>query len=84
MIMLQRTSIARLPSKPFMGGALAGKLKPNARHTYGWKRGTILAAFANALLLLMAIGALAWEAVGRHRHCDQYGYRLAVHARGRK
>ncbi|MEO8119257.1 MAG: cation diffusion facilitator family transporter, partial [Rhodoferax sp.] len=31
------------------GGALAGKLKPNARHTYGWKRGTILAAFANAL-----------------------------------
>jgi cobalt-zinc-cadmium efflux system protein len=47
------------------GGALAGKLKPNARHTYGWKRGTILAAFANALLLLMAIGALAWEAIGR-------------------
>ncbi|MDP2449625.1 MAG: cation diffusion facilitator family transporter [Polaromonas sp.] len=47
------------------GGALAGKLKPNARHTYGWKRGTILAAFANALLLLMAMGALAWEAVGR-------------------
>lgn len=47
------------------GGALASKLRPNARHTYGWKRGTILAAFANALLLLMAMGALAWEAVGR-------------------
>ena len=47
------------------GGALAGRLKPNARHTYGWQRGTILAAFANALLLLMAIGALAWEATGR-------------------
>ena len=47
------------------GGALASKLRPNPRHTYGWKRGTILAAFANALLLLMAIGALAWEAVGR-------------------
>lgn len=47
------------------GGALAGKLKPNARHTYGWQRGTILAAFANALLLLMAIGALAWEATDR-------------------
>lgn len=47
------------------GGALAGKLKPDARHTYGWQRGTILAAFANALLLLMAIGALAWEATGR-------------------
>jgi cobalt-zinc-cadmium efflux system protein len=47
------------------GGALAGKIKPDARHTYGWKRATILAAFANALLLLMAMGALAWEGVGR-------------------
>ena len=47
------------------GGALAGKLKPNARKTYGWQRATILAAFANALLLLMAMGALTWEAVGR-------------------
>ncbi|MFZ4480318.1 MAG: cation diffusion facilitator family transporter [Rhodoferax sp.] len=47
------------------GGALAGRLRPDARHTYGWKRATILAAFANALLLLVAIGALAWEAVGR-------------------
>ena len=47
------------------GGALAGKLRPDARHTYGWKRGTILAAFANALLLLVAIGALVWVAIGR-------------------
>lgn len=47
------------------GGALAGRLRPDARHTYGWKRGSILAAFANALLLLVAIGALVWEAVGR-------------------
>jgi cobalt-zinc-cadmium efflux system protein len=47
------------------GGTLALKLRPNARHTYGWKRATILAAFANALLLLVAMGGLAWEAVGR-------------------
>jgi cobalt-zinc-cadmium efflux system protein len=47
------------------GGTLAVKLRPNARHTYGWKRATILAAFANALLLLLAMGALAWEAIGR-------------------
>ena len=46
-------------------GALAGRLRPDARHTYGWKRGSILAAFANALLLLVAMGALVWEAVGR-------------------
>jgi len=47
------------------GGALAGGLRPDLRHTYGWQRGTILAAFANALLLLVAMGSLAWEAVGR-------------------
>ena len=47
------------------GGALAVKLRPNPRYTYGWKRATILAAFANALLLLVAMGGLAWEAIGR-------------------
>jgi cobalt-zinc-cadmium efflux system protein len=47
------------------GGALAGKLRPNARHTYGWKRASILAAFFNALLLLVAMGSLAWEAFHR-------------------
>lgn len=47
------------------GGALAGRLRPGARHTYGWKRASILAAFANALLLLVAMGSLAWEALGR-------------------
>lgn len=47
------------------GGALAGRLRPDARHTYGWKRASILAAFLNALLLLVAMGSLAWEAVQR-------------------
>lgn len=47
------------------GGALAARLRPNARHTYGWKRVSILAAFANAVLLLVAMGALAWEAISR-------------------
>ena len=47
------------------GGALAGRLRPGARYTYGWKRASILAAFANSLLLLVAMGSLAWEAIGR-------------------
>lgn len=47
------------------GGILAGGLLPNVRHSYGWKRASILAAFANALLLLVAMGSLMWEAVGR-------------------
>lgn len=47
------------------GGALAGRLRPNERFTYGWKRASILAAFINALLLLVAMGSLGWEAVQR-------------------
>lgn len=42
-----------------------GKFKPNARNTYGWQRASVLAAFFNAVLLLTAMGALMWEAVGR-------------------
>jgi cobalt-zinc-cadmium efflux system protein len=47
------------------GGALAGRLRPDARRTYGWKRVSIMAAFINALLLLVAMGALGWEAMQR-------------------
>jgi cobalt-zinc-cadmium efflux system protein len=46
-------------------GALAARLRPDARHTYGWQRASILAAFVNAVILLLAMGALAWEAIGR-------------------
>lgn len=46
-------------------GAFAGRIRADDRHTYGWKRATILAAFANAVLLLVAMGSLAWEALGR-------------------
>lgn len=41
---------------------------PTANHTYGLKKASILAAFLNALLLLVAIGAIVWEAVGRFAH----------------
>jgi cobalt-zinc-cadmium efflux system protein len=47
------------------GGALAGKLRPDSRYTYGWKRASILAAFANAVLLLVAMGSLGLEAIFR-------------------
>jgi len=43
----------------------AARLKPDQRHTYGWRRGSILAGFANAFILLVAMGSLAWEAVHR-------------------
>ncbi|MDZ4251423.1 MAG: cation diffusion facilitator family transporter [Sulfuritalea sp.] len=44
------------------GAALAAGRLPDQRHTYGWQRASILAAFANAVLLLVAMGSLLWEA----------------------
>jgi cobalt-zinc-cadmium efflux system protein len=38
---------------------------PGGRFTYGLGRSSVLAALANAVLLLMACGAIAWEAIGR-------------------
>jgi cobalt-zinc-cadmium efflux system protein len=47
------------------GAALLTKAKPKGRYTYGLRGSTILAALANAVLLLVACGAIAWEAVQR-------------------
>lgn len=45
-------------------GVLARRI-PTRRHTYGLRSSTILAALLNALLLTIAIGGIAWEAVRR-------------------
>ncbi len=38
---------------------------PSGRRTYGYKRAPILASLANAVILLVAVGAIVWEAVRR-------------------
>jgi cobalt-zinc-cadmium efflux system protein len=47
------------------GATLLGRRQPTERHTYGLRRSSILAALLNAMVLLVAIGAVAWEAIGR-------------------
>jgi len=42
-----------------------GRRPPGAKFTYGMGRSSVLAALANAVLLLLACGAIAWEAVSR-------------------
>lgn len=37
-------------------------VSPSRRRTYGWRGSTILAALFNALILLVAIGGIVWEA----------------------
>src|SRR5947209_12771051 len=41
---------------------------PSSRYTYGLGGSSILAALFNAVLLLVAVGAIAWEAVLRLLH----------------
>src|SRR5262245_31714017 len=41
--------------------SILARQKPSGRRTYGFGRTSILAALANAILLLIAIGAIAWE-----------------------
>ena len=45
--------------------AAIARRAPTRRHTYGWRRATLLSPLANALLLVAFSGALAWEAVRR-------------------
>ncbi|MDQ3287375.1 MAG: cation diffusion facilitator family transporter [Pseudomonadota bacterium] len=47
------------------GAATMAKRPPTLRHTYGWRRATLLSPLANALLLVGFAGALGWEAVQR-------------------
>lgn len=41
------------------------QLKPSKHRTYGWGRSSIIAALLNAILLLLAIGGIGWEAIQR-------------------
>ncbi len=41
---------------------------PTPRRTYGFRRSSILAALANAVILLAVTGALSWEAMRRLAH----------------
>jgi len=50
------------------GATALATRRPSERRTYGFRRSTILAALANAILLLVAVGGVAWEAVGRFSH----------------
>jgi cobalt-zinc-cadmium efflux system protein len=50
------------------GAIVLGRRAPSALRTYGWGRSTILASLANAMLLLVSIGAIGIEAIQRLAH----------------
>lgn len=45
--------------------AAVARKAPTVRRTYGYRKASVLAALANATLLLVTVGAVAWEAVER-------------------
>jgi cobalt-zinc-cadmium efflux system protein len=49
------------------GALWLSRKQPTDRHTYGYRRASILAALANAALLLIVVGGIAVEAVDRLR-----------------
>lgn len=49
------------------GASVAARRTPSGRFTYGLRASTILAALANAVFLLVATGAIGWEAILRLR-----------------
>lgn len=47
------------------GAICLARRAPSRRRTYGFRRTTILAALANSVILMIAVGGIAWEALQR-------------------
>ncbi|MGE5270196.1 MAG: cation diffusion facilitator family transporter [Thiohalocapsa sp.] len=47
------------------GAAVLSRRQPSQRYTYGLRSSSILAALANAIILLVVTGGIAWEGVRR-------------------
>ena len=50
------------------GAAVLARRQPSGRFTYGLRSSSILAALANAIILLVVTGGIAWEGIGRLAH----------------
>ncbi|MBO9150690.1 cation diffusion facilitator family transporter [Chitinophaga sp. GCM10012297] len=44
------------------------RVPPGPKYTYGYRKSTILISLLNAIILLIAVGAIGYEAIGRLRH----------------
>jgi cobalt-zinc-cadmium efflux system protein len=60
------------------GASYLAKTRPTVRRTYGLGRSSILAALVNAILLLVAVGAITWEALRRFSDPGQVGGKTVI------
>lgn len=66
------------------GASRLSQMQPTERYTYGLRSSSILASLVNAIILLIAIGAIAWEAIRRFNQPQEIpgGTIMAVAALG--
>jgi cobalt-zinc-cadmium efflux system protein len=50
------------------GAVRLSTVTPTRRRTYGWGRSSILAALTNAIVLMLVVGGISWEALQRFFH----------------
>ncbi|MFM2485228.1 cation diffusion facilitator family transporter [Celerinatantimonas yamalensis] len=50
------------------GAAVLATKAATEKRTYGFRKATIIASLASAILLFVALGGIAWEAIGRFAH----------------
>src|SRR5271166_5890470 len=60
------------------GAAILSRRQPSGRFTYGLRSSSILAALANAIILLVVTGGIAWEAIWRIGHPVQVASGIVV------
>jgi cobalt-zinc-cadmium efflux system protein len=60
------------------GAAVLSRRQPSGRFTYGLRSTSILAALANAIILLVVTGGIAWEAIWRISHPVQVASGIVV------
>jgi cobalt-zinc-cadmium efflux system protein len=53
------------------GATRLSRMQPTKRYTYGLRSSSILASLVNAIILLIAIGAIAWEAIRRFNQPEE-------------
>src|SRR3954469_25425848 len=60
------------------GASVMAKTLPTKRKTYGLRGSSILAALFNAIILLVSVGAIAWEAARRFNNPEEVAARTVI------
>ncbi|ESS66866.1 cadmium, cobalt and zinc/H(+)-K(+) antiporter CzcD [Methyloglobulus morosus KoM1] len=64
------------------GASVLARRLPTQRRTYGLRRSSILATLLNALVLLIAVGGIAWEAILRFSHPESVASEIVIAVAG--